>query len=169
MISDDIQAALNGQLNLEFYSSYRYLAMSHYFHSMNLTGFASWMQMQADEERTHAMKVYDFLNDREATIDFMDIKSPNPSWESPLAVFEDAFESERNVTENIYNLVDLSLQQRDHATNTFLQWFVTEQVEEEALITEIVEKMKLIGSDGNGLFIMDRDMAERPKEDDGDE
>ena len=169
MINEKIGKALNGQLNLEFYASYRYLAMSAFFHAMNLTGFANWMEAQSDEERVHAMKVYDFLNDREAERDFQEIKAPTTGWDTPLDVFRDAFDSERGVTENIYSLVDLSLQERDHATNTFLQWFITEQVEEEALINEIVEKLKLVGNEGNGLFILDRDMGLRPKEEEGDE
>ncbi len=161
MIGDKIQQALNGQLNAEFYAAYHYLAMSAYFHSINLGGFATWMRTQAQEELMHAMRIYDFINDREGDIQLQEINAPSMKWDGPRAAFEDAYEHEKEVTEQINRLVDLSLEMRDHATNTFLQWFVTEQVEEEATASEIFHKLKLVGNDGNGLFLLDRDMGQR--------
>jgi ferritin len=165
MISDKIQNALNGQLNAEFYAAYLYLATSAHFQSINLGGFATWMRAQAGEELVHAMKIYDFINDREGDIDLREVKAPSLKWNSPLAAFEYAYEHEKEVSAQINHLVDLSLEERDHATNTFLQWFVTEQVEEEAAAHEIVHKLKLVGNDGNGLFLLDRDMGQRNADD----
>ncbi len=161
MISEKVQQALNDQLNLELRSAYHYLAMSAYFSQLNLNGFAQWIRIQAGEELTHAMKIYDFINDREGNVELADVKGSPIAWDNPLAVFENAYEHEREVARRINDIVDLSLAEKDHATNTFLQWFVTEQVEEEAITNEVVQKLKLVGADGNGLFIMDRDMAQR--------
>ncbi len=168
MLKENVQAALNNQLNSELYASYFYLSMSAYFHAINLSGFASWIRTQAQEELVHALKVYDFINDREGEVALTTIAEPKRQWENTLAAFEDAYRHEKAVTAQIYDLVDLSVKERDHATNTFLQWFVTEQVEEEATANDIVNKLKLVGNDGNGLFILDRDLGTRgpkPKED----
>ena len=169
MIKENVQTALNNQLNSELYASYYYLSMSAYFQAINLTGFASWMRAQAQEELMHAMKVYDFINDREGDVDLTSIAAPKRQWDNSLAAFEDAYRHEKAVTAQIYDLVDLSLTERDHATNTFLQWFVTEQVEEEATASDIVNKLKLVGSDGNGLFILDRDLGARGPADEAEE
>ena len=164
MIKENVQAALNEQLNSELYASYYYLSMSAYFHAANLTGFASWMRAQSQEELMHAMKIYDFINDREGEVALTTIAAPKRRWDDSLAAFEDAYQHEKAVTAQIYDLVDLSVSERDHATNTFLQWFVTEQVEEEATASDIVNKLKLVGNDGNGLFILDRDLGARGPE-----
>ena len=169
MIKDNVQTALNNQLNSELYASYYYLSMSAYFQAINLTGFASWMRAQAQEELMHAMRVYDFINDREGDVDLTSIAAPKRQWDNSLAAFEDAYRHEKAVTAQIYDLVDLSLTERDHATNTFLQWFVTEQVEEEATASDIVNKLKLVGNDGNGLFILDRDLGARGPADEAEE
>ncbi len=169
MIKDNVQTALNNQLNSELYASYYYLSMSAYFQAINLTGFASWMRAQAQEELMHAMRVYDFINDREGDVDLTAIAAPKRQWDNSLAAFEDAYRHEKAVTAQIYDLVDLSLTERDHATNTFLQWFVTEQVEEEATASDIVNKLKLVGNDGNGLFILDRDLGARGPADEAEE
>lgn len=161
MIKEQILASLNEQINMEYHSSYSYLAMSKYFLEQNLNGFASWMRIQAQEELIHGMKIFDFVDERDGNIHFSDIKQPRQEWDGPLSVFEDALANERLVSESIYDLVDLSLSERDHATNTFLQWFVAEQVEEEATIKEVIDNLKLVGNDGNGLFLLDRDMAQR--------
>ncbi|MDA0745287.1 MAG: ferritin [bacterium] len=161
MLNKKIQAALNNQLNSEFFAAYYYLSMSTYFHSINLNGFADWMRTQAQEEMTHGMKIYDFINDREGQVQLQKIDAPDATWDHPLAAFQAAYEHEKEVTTQIYNLVDRSLEERDHATNTFLQWFVTEQVEEESMASDIVNKLKLVGNDGNGLFILDRDLGLR--------
>jgi ferritin len=156
--------ALNAHLNVEFYSAHYYLAMSAYYHSIDLNGFAGWMRAQAQEELVHAMKFFDFINSREGRILLADIKVPPTSWEGPSAAFGDALKHEQEVTEKIYRLVDLALEKRDHATSNFLQWFVTEQVEEEATAKQIVQQLKLVGGDGNGLFLMDRELGRRSGE-----
>lgn len=161
MIKDNILTSLNAQINLEYHSSYSYLAMSKYFLEQNLNGFASWMRVQAQEELVHGMKIFDFVNERDGTIQFSDIKKPRQQWDTPLNAFEDALENEKIVSESIYDIVDLSLSERDHATNAFLQWFVSEQVEEESLIKEVIDNLKLVGNDGNGLFLLDRDLGQR--------
>ena len=161
MINTNINAALNEQLNMEYYSAYSYLAMSAYFLTQNLNGFAHWMRVQAQEELTHGMKIYDFLDDREADIRFSAIDTPKQSWDSPLEVFEDSLAQEQRVSQSIYNIADLALSERDHATHTFLQWFIAEQVEEEAVVRELIDTIKLVGIEGNGLFLLDRDLAQR--------
>jgi len=161
MITQQIQDALNRQLNLELYGAYCYLSMAAYFHTLNLNGFASWMQVQAQEEMMHASKFFDFIVDRDGEVNLQEIKAPPKSWQTALEVFEYAFQQEKKISTEIHSLVDMSLEHRDHASNTFLQWFVTEQVEEEATISGLIDTLKLVGSDGNGLFLMNRDLAQR--------
>ena len=165
MINSKIAAALNDQLNMEYHSAYSYLAMSAYFLTQNLNGFAHWMRVQAQEELAHGMKIYDFLDDREAEIRFRALDAPKQSWDSPLDVFEDSLAHEQKVSQSIYNIADLALSERDHATHTFLQWFIAEQVEEEAAVKELIDTLKLVGAEGNGLFLLDRDLARRDRAD----
>ena len=166
MINSKIATALNDQLNLEYYSAYSYLAMSAYFLTQNLNGFAHWMRVQAQEELGHGMKIYDFLDDREAEIRFQALAAPKQNWDNPLDVFEDSLAHEQKVSQSIYNIADLALSERDHATHTFLQWFIAEQVEEEAAVKELIDTLKLVGTEGNGLFLLDRDLAQRDLADD---
>ena len=161
MLSSKVQSALNGQINAEFYAAYLYLSMSAHFETQSLSGFASWMRLQAQEEVGHAMRIYDFVNERDGTVQLKQIKAPPGEWGGPLAAFQAAYKHEQWVTGQINKLVDLSLKEHDHATNTFLQWFVTEQIEEEANASEIVSNLKLVGDDGQGLFIMDRELGQR--------
>ena len=161
MISDRMLKALNTHLNIEFQSAYYYLAMAAYFLQKDFKGFAQWMRAQHGEEMLHAMKFYDFIDDRDGTIDLQTVKAEKSSWDSPLHAFQCALDHEREVTSKIYDLVDLSLELRDHASNTFLQWFVTEQVEEEATASNVIQQLKLIGDDGNGLFMLDRELGQR--------
>ena len=161
MIAPRMLDALNEHLNVELFSAYYYLSMSAYFHNADLNGFGSWMRLQYQEELAHADKFFDFINDRDGEVDLKQIATPRQKWESPLDVFEDGLKREQEVTKEIYDLVDLSLEIRDHATNTFLQWFVTEQVEEESTASEIIQQLKLVGIDGNGLFLMDRELGQR--------
>ncbi len=161
MIAPRMLEAFNEHLNSEFFSAYYYLAMSAHFHDTDLNGFGTWMRMQYQEELAHAGKFYDFINDREGVVELRPIAAPPQKWESPLHAFEDALKHEQEVTQRIYGLVDLSLEMRDHASNTFLQWFVTEQVEEESTASEIIQQLKLVGNDGNGLFLMDRELGQR--------
>jgi ferritin len=161
MIKEKIREALNQQLNAELFSSYLYLSMAAYFESINLKGFANWMRVQTQEELVHAMKFYDFIIERGGKAVLAPIEGPPTEWESPLAVFEHAYEHEQKVTGLINNLVDLSIAEQDHATNNFLQWFVAEQVEEEASADEVVQKIKLMGDASGGLFMIDQELAQR--------
>jgi len=161
MIDEKMQEAINKQLNAELYSSYLYLSMSAYFQSANLGGFANWMRVQAKEELAHAMKFYDYVNERGGRVILHPVEEPPSEWDSPLAVFEHVYRHEQKVTGLINKLVDLAVEARDHATNNFLQWFVSEQVEEEASADEVVQKLKLVGDDPSGLFMIDRELAQR--------
>jgi ferritin len=161
MLSEQMQKSLNEQVNAELFSSYLYLSMTAYFKSLNLDGFANWMYVQAQEELVHAMKFYDFINRRGGRAILDKVEAPKKEWTSPLNVFEEAFEHEKMITGRIHHLVDISLQERDHATNTFLQWFVTEQVEEEENADGVVRKLKLVGNAEGGLFMIDIELAKR--------
>lgn len=161
MISDKIQDAFNKQIVAELYSSYLYLSMSAYFESINLKGFAHWMRCQVQEEIVHAMKFYSFVNERGGTVKLGGIDAPPITWASPLAAFQDAYAHEQKVTGLINSLVDLAMGERDHASNAFLQWFVTEQVEEEASADEVIKKIQLAGEQGGGMFMLDRELATR--------
>jgi ferritin len=161
MVNKKIEGALNQQLNAELYSSYLYLSMSAYFQSINLPGFANWMRVQAQEELVHGMKFYDFINERGGRVMLQQVKAPPAEWSSPLDVFENAYKHEQKVTGLINDLVNLAVGEKDHATNIFLQWFVTEQVEEEASANEVVQKLKLVGKDSGGLFMLDAEMGQR--------
>ncbi len=161
MVNKKIEGALNQQLNAELYSSYLYLSMSAYFQSINLPGFANWMRVQTQEELVHAMKFYDFINERGGRVILQGVEAPPAEWSSPLDVFENAYKHEQKVTGLINDLVNLAVGERDHATNIFLQWFVTEQVEEEASADEVVQKLKLVGDDSGGLFMLDGEMGQR--------
>ena len=161
MIDGRMQEALNKHANAEFYSSYLYLSMSAYFQSINLTGFAHWMRIQAREELAHALKFYDHVIERGGRASLQLVEAPAAQWDSPLAAFEDAYLHEQKVTGLINQLVDEAVQTRDHATNNFLQWFVSEQVEEEASTEAIVQKLKLVGDAPGGLLMIDHHLGER--------
>jgi ferritin len=161
MLTENMQKALNGQLNAELYSSYLYLSMNAYFKSVNLDGFANWMHYQAQEELEHSLKFYDFILQRAGTVQLQQIDAPPSEWSSPLAVFEATLEHEQKVTGLINGLVDVAHEERDHATNIFLQWFVSEQVEEEENVGGVLEQLKLMGDASGGLFMIDRELAKR--------
>ena len=161
MLSDRMEKALNGQVNAELYSSYLYLSMNAYFKSINLDGFANWMYAQAQEELMHAMKFYDFINQRGGRTLLAAIEAPPDQWDSPLAVFENTLKHEQKVTGLINGLVDIAIEERDHATQIFLQWFVTEQIEEEESVGNVLEQLKLLSDAKQGLFMMDRELATR--------
>jgi ferritin len=161
MLSDKMLTALNNQINAEVYSSYLYLSMAAYFQDLNLNGFAQWMKVQALEELTHAMKFYSFINDRSGRVQLQLVGGPPLQWASPLAVFQDAYAHEQKVTGMINHLVDLAIKEKDYATNTFLQWFVTEQVEEEASANEVVQRLKLMGDAQGGLFMINQELGQR--------
>ena len=161
MLTEKVQKALNGQLNAELYSSYLYLSMNAYFKSVNLDGFANWMHYQAQEELEHSMKFYDFIIQRGGKVQLQQIDAPPGEWSSSLAVFEATLEHEQKVTGLINDLVDVAHEERDHATNIFLQWFVSEQVEEEENVGGVLEQLKLMGDANGGLFMIDRELAKR--------
>ncbi|MHC4787773.1 MAG: ferritin [Planctomycetota bacterium] len=161
MLSDRMQEALNEQARAEFYSAYLYLSMSACFESINLPGFAHWMQVQAQEEAGHAMKFYNHVIERRGRVRLMAIDAPPQEWDSPLAAFEAALAHEQKVTGLIDDLVKLANEEGDNAAATFLQWFVTEQVEEEASADDVVQKLKLIGDAAGPLFMLDSVMASR--------
>lgn len=160
-MKETIEKALNAQLNAEMYSSYLYLSMEAYFKSINLDGFANWMNCQMQEESAHARKFYDFINQRGGRVTLTTIDGPETEWDSPVAVMEATLAHEQKVTALINDLLDLALDERDHATNIFLQWFVTEQVEEEDSVNSVLQQLKQTGASEGGLFLVDRELAQR--------
>jgi ferritin len=161
MINKKMEEAINKQINAELYSAYLYLSMSSYFESVNLAGFANWMKIQAQEEVTHAMKFYDYLIERGGRATMLHIDAPKTTWSSPLSVFEETYKHEQKVTGLINNLMNLALAEKDHASVNMLQWFIGEQVEEESSADEIVQKLKLVGDGGNGIFMLDQQLGKR--------
>jgi len=161
MISKKIEKAFNEQLNAETYSAYLYWSMSAALEEMNLPGFANWMRVQAQEEMTHAMKFYDHIIERGGKVALTEIAAPPTAWDSVKAVFQGGLEHEQKVTALINGLMDLTAQEKDHAGNMFLQWFVTEQVEEEANAMEILGKLEIAGDTAGGLYLLDKEMAGR--------
>ena len=162
MLSEKLEKALNKQINEEFYSSYLYLAIAAYMDDLNLDGCGHWMRMQADEEHLHALKIFDYVIDRGARVELTAIAAPPRTFDNPRAAFEAALEHEKYMSKNINALADLAIAEADHATNNVLQWYVTEQVEEEAAVDDILKKLDLMGTDGPGLFLMDRELKTRP-------
>lgn len=152
---------MNQQINEELYSAYLYLSMATQFAEMNLSGFARWMEMQAQEEIAHAMKFYGFINERGGRVELKAIKGPQIQWDSALKMMTESLAHEEYITSCIHKLVDLTTGEKDYPTMNLLQWFVDEQVEEESSVSEIVEKLKLIGEHGQGLFMLDREMGAR--------
>lgn len=161
MLKDSVLKILNKQINEEMYSSYLYLSMSAFFSSINLDGFAKWMRIQSQEEYAHAMKIYDYVLQRDGKVMLTKIETPKPVWKSPLEVFQETLKHEKHISACIHQIVNLAIKEKDHATNHFFQWFVGEQVEEEATANAIVEKMKLIGDTKSGLFMLDRELGQR--------
>lgn len=152
---------LNQQINKELFSSYLYLAMSSYFESKNLAGFANWFYVQAQEERDHAIIIYKYMHRINAPVKLTAIDMPEGDFASVAEVLNKTLEHEKYVTSLIYDLVDAATQERDYKTVQMLQWFVTEQAEEEENATNLIEKHKLAGMGEAGLFLMDKDMAAR--------
>ncbi|MGC9318059.1 MAG: ferritin [Armatimonadota bacterium] len=161
MIDERMAAAINDQINAELYSAYIYYSMSAWFEEQNLPGMAQWMKAQTQEELFHADKFFNYLTERGGRVVMKAIDEPQTEWDSPLAVFEHAYEHEQYVTGRINDLVDLAIELKDHATNQFLQWYVEEQVEEEASADEVVQQLKRIGDSANALYMLDREMGAR--------
>jgi ferritin len=153
-----MEETLNAQVNFELFSSYLYLSMSSYFSSIGLNGFANWMRIQAQEELVHAMKFYDYIIERNgrAVVD-----APQENWNSPLEAFEQAYKHETTVTSRISDLISLSMEEKDFPTQNALQWFIKEQVEEEASAKEITDQIKLLNGKSDGLFMLDRELGQR--------
>lgn len=166
MLNPELEAALNAQLGGELYSSHLYLSMSAYCESANMPGAARWFRMQADEERAHAMKFFEHLVDRGGRVVLGTIEAPPTEFSSLLDAFEQALEAERNVSASIDRLTSMAIEQGDHAAQAFLQWFVTEQVEEEKQADEVVQTLRAIGDNPATLFMLDRELgARRPEAD----
>ena len=161
MLTSKMEQALIRQVNAEWYSAYLYLAMEAYFQSLNLSGCANWMRCQTQEEMFHGIKIYDHVFERGGRARLSAIETPPAEWASPLAAFEAALEHEKKVTAMIDNLVDIAVSEKDHATNNFLQWYVSEQVEEEANVDGVIQKLKLTGEVPGGLFMIDKELAVR--------
>lgn len=161
MISEKMQAALCEQINKELYSEYLYFSMAAHFDAVSLKGFANWMRCQMKEERTHALMMYTYINDAGGAVALLPIAGPPTEFTSPLLVFEQTLEHEKVVTASINTLVNLALEERDHASLTFLQWFVTEQVEEEASAKQMADQLRLVEDDGRGILMLDREAAAR--------
>ena len=163
MISKTMQAAINDQIKHEFYSSFLYLSMSAYFETINLPGCAHWMRAQSQEEQEHALKFFDFLNDRGGSVELQALDQPPSEFQSPLDAFQQALDHERKVTSLIHRLYELALKEGDYATQAHLQWFITEQVEEEKNASQIIEQIKMTGGQASALFMLDRQLAARSK------
>ena len=162
MLSDKLRDAINEQINWELYSGYLYTAMAAYCESKNLPGFAHWMMMQSQEEIAHAMKMYAYVNDRGARVTMKAIAEPPADFKSPLGVFENTLEHEKLVTKRINDLYGLAVSEADYQTQIFLQWFVTEQIEEEKTAADTIEMLKLVGDKGQALYMADKQLGARP-------
>lgn len=161
MIGKKMTDAINAQINAELFSSYLYASMQHYFSSIGMPGAANWMRIQAIEEMTHAEKFADYLNERSGRVVLKAIDSPQVEWESPIDVFEAVLEHERKVTALINELMDIAIAEKDHAAAMFLQWFIGEQVEEEASAQEVLDQLNLAGESKGGMLMIDRELGQR--------
>lgn len=161
MINERVRKVINEQINKELFSSYLYLSMSAYFENRNLKGFANWTRIQALEESAHALKFYDYLNSRGGRVELTGVAGPKTDWKSVLEVFEEIYEHEQGVTASINNVAYTAFEEKDFATQTYIQWFVNEQVEEEANASALVEQIKMIGDNSTGLFMLDKELAAR--------
>ncbi|MRN55133.1 ferritin [Paenibacillus monticola] len=160
-MKDELVKTLNDQMNFEFYSAHVYLAMAAYCSGESLDGFANFFLVQAEEERFHAMKIFKFLNDRDNRATLAALPEPKNEYSSMLDAFETAFAHEQQNTGKFYHLADLALDAREHATIYFLKWFIDEQVEEEALFSNIIHKLKRIEKDSNAFYMLDAEFAAR--------
>eukprot|EP00767_Chilomastix_cuspidata_P006316 gnl/Chilomastix_cuspidata/6661.p2 GENE.gnl/Chilomastix_cuspidata/6661~~gnl/Chilomastix_cuspidata/6661.p2 ORF type:complete len:172 (-),score=2.30 gnl/Chilomastix_cuspidata/6661:334-849(-) len=161
MLSEKVENALNDQLNAESFSAYLYLSMSAYFESLNLKGFANWMKVQAEEEYIHSKKFYDFILQRGGRVSLKGLDSPQTEWKSAEDVFEASLNHEKYISGRINDLMNLAIDERDHATQIFLQWFVTEQVEEEDNVGSVLDQIKMIGETQHGIYMLDRELGQR--------
>lgn len=160
-MNERVQLELNKQINAELSSAYLYLSMSAYLSTISLDGFAKWMRMQFDEEQAHAMKLYDYVIERGGNVELQTIDAPQIEWKNIIDVFEHTLAHEKNVTSLINELTSIAQEEKDYATVNALQWFVTEQVEEEATASRMLDQLKLINGEGPGLFMLDREAGAR--------
>lgn len=163
-LSKGIQEAINDQIHHEFHSAYVYLAMSAYLEAANFTGFAKWMRLQAGEEVGHAMRLFDFVNDRNGRVQLRALEQPPANFNSVLDTFEQALQHEQKVTSMIHSLYALATNENDYATQVALEWFIREQVEEESTATKVVERLKIAGNDGAALLMLDNELGARQAE-----
>ena len=161
MISKSLQSALNEQINFELFSAYLYLSMSAHFETQNLSGFASWMHVQYQEETGHAMKFYKYMFDRNGVVTLKAIAQPTTKFKTPADIFEQVLEHEQKVTSLINKLYELAAKEKDYAAQSFLQWFINEQVEEEKNATDIINMLKMIGDSPVSLMMADRQLGAR--------
>lgn len=161
MISETMQSAISEQINREIYSAYVYLAMSDWTSSEGLKGMSRWFHTQYEEELGHAMRLFNYLLDRNARVGLKAIKEPPASYDSPLAAFEAALHHEQEVTRSIGHLMDLAIKEKDHASHNMLEWFVNEQVEEEANVQQVIDQIRIIGKEGSGLYLLDIELGKR--------
>ena len=161
MISKKLQDAINAQINKELYSEYMYISIQAWFANQNLDGFATWMDVQGQEERFHAMKFYNYLIERGGKVELKAIEQPPIDFKTPLNAFKMALKHEEFITKSINELMDLAIKESDHAAKSFLQWYVDEQVEEEANADRIVHKLELIKDNPQGLYMLDNELAQR--------
>ncbi len=161
MMDEKMRVAINDQINKELYSAYLYQSMMAHLDALGLAGFANWMRVQSMEETLHAYKFYDYIIERGGKIALQAIDGPETEWASPLAAFEAVVKHEQFVTSRINALMDIAHELRDHASASFLQWYIDEQVEEEATAEQICQKLRLIGDNPNGLFMVDQELAAR--------
>ncbi len=161
MLTQKMEKGLVAQMNYEIYSAFIYKAMAAYLDSVDLSGMANWMKVQYEEEMFHAEKMYTFIVEREGRAVYTAFPELPVEWDSIKAVFEGALEHERTVTARINDLMTLALEEKDHATHSFLNWFVNEQVEEEANVITILKQLKLMGDSGHGIYMLDKDLSTR--------
>jgi ferritin len=163
MINKKIEEAFNKQINEEMFSFYLYLSMAAWFEAGNFKGFSHWMKTQAQEEMFHAMKFYNHILERGGSVALAPIAEPKKEWKSALNVYEEALAHEEHITACINDLLDLAVEEKDHAAQSLLRWFVDEQVEEEATASEYVEKLRMIGDHNPMLLMQDKEMEQRPQ------
>jgi ferritin len=169
MLTDSVEEALNEQINAELYSEYVYLSMAAYYEDEGLPGFASWMRAQADEEHEHAMRIYDYVHERDGQVTMAGLDDPPTEWSDPTDAFRTAYEHEVEISGMIDDLVALAREENDNATENMLQWFVAEQVEEEATAQDILDKLQYVGDDGPGLLMVDQELGQRGGGEEGDD
>jgi len=161
LLTETVEKALNEQINKELFSAYLYLSMAADFESKNLAGFAKWMKAQSAEELNHAMKLFNYVLERGGHVELMAIEKPQQTWESPLKAFQDAYDHERFITQSIYSLLEIAQSAKDYGTMEFLQWYVKEQVEEEAQAEHVMKKLEMINDAPAGLLMLDHELGQR--------